>query len=76
MKIVGVYKIQSIIKPERIYIGSTVDMVNRWWTHLYYLRNGDHHSPKLQRHYNKYGEDDLVFEIIETGDYLCKEHLR
>lgn len=37
----------------------------RWWVHLSKLKQGIHHSIKLQRHYNKYGIDDLVFIIIE-----------
>lgn len=63
-KICGIYKIQSEIKPERIYIGSSVDVVNRWRCHLSTLKNNKHGNSKLQRHFNKYGQDDLVFSII------------
>lgn len=65
MRIMGIYKIQSLVKPERCYVGSAADMNKRWRQHLYSLRKNKHHSPKLQRHYNKYGEFDLVFIIIE-----------
>jgi group I intron endonuclease len=65
MKISGIYKIQSVIKPERIYIGSAVDVKQRWAVHLHTLRNNKHHSIKLQRHFNKYAESDLIFIIIE-----------
>jgi len=65
MKICGIYKIQSKLKPERLYIGSTVSIKGRWRVHLHTLRNNKHHSKKLQNHYNKYGESDLVFIIIE-----------
>ncbi len=61
----GIYQIQSKIKPERIYIGSSFKIHTRWFAHLRYLKNRNHHSPKLQNHYNKYGESDLVFSIIE-----------
>lgn len=64
MKISGIYKIQSIIKPERVYIGSAVSISNRWNQHLHYLRKNKHHSIKLQRHFNKYGESDLQFSIL------------
>lgn len=60
----GVYKIQSKIKPDRIYVGSAVDINARWRTHKCSLRKDNHYSRKLQRHYNKYGEDDLVFSIL------------
>jgi group I intron endonuclease len=66
MKISAIYKIQSIKKPERIYIGSAVLFAQRKRQHLHLLRKGNHHSRKLQNHYNKYGEADLVFKII-TG---------
>jgi group I intron endonuclease len=60
----GVYKIQSRIKPERVYIGSAVNIPKRWTDHLYMLAAGKHHSTKLQRHFNKYGKNDLVFSIL------------
>lgn len=61
----GIYKIQSLIKPERIYIGSAQNFKHRWNNHLKRLRNGNHHSTILQNHFNKYGESDLIFIIIE-----------
>jgi group I intron endonuclease len=65
MKISGIYKIQSLIKPERFYIGSTIDINRRWNIHLFDLRKNKHSSILLQRHYNKYGKSDLIFIIIE-----------
>lgn len=65
MKINGIYKIQSKSKPKRVYIGSAVDIQHRWDRHLSDLRLNKHHSIKFQRHYNKYGESDLVFIIVE-----------
>jgi group I intron endonuclease len=72
MKISGIYQIQSLIKPERIYIGSAMDINHRWKTHLNLLKKGEHHSIKLQNHFNKYGKNDLVFTIIELcfSEYL------
>lgn len=63
-KISGIYKIKSNIKPERNYIGSAINVHVRWLRHLNDLRNNRHHSSKLQRHYDKYGEEDLQFSII------------
>lgn len=60
----GIYKIQSVIKPERIYLGSSVDLSHRWSHHKGDLRRNKHHSLRLQNHYNKYGEGDLVFSIL------------
>lgn len=61
----GIYKIQSVIKPERIYIGSAVNITSRWALHLRELGKNNHHSSKLQNHVNKYGIADLSFIIIE-----------
>ena len=68
MKISGIYKIESQIKPNRCYIGSSVNIKKRWNHHYNDLRNNKHYSQKLQRHYNKYGEHDLLFSIIENCD--------
>jgi len=65
MKNSGIYKIQSKCKPDRIYIGSAVNIPNRWSVHLLGLRKGKHHSILLQRHVNKYGINDLNFSILE-----------
>ena len=64
MRISGIYKIQSQVKPDRIYIGSSCNAPVRWKQHLGRLRRGNHHSAKLQRHYLKYGESDLLFSLI------------
>lgn len=61
----GIYKIYSISKPDRVYVGSAANVAARKRHHYYLLRHNKHHSVKLQRHYNKYGKDDLVFVIIE-----------
>jgi group I intron endonuclease len=61
----GIYKIESKIKPERIYIGSAKNISFRWNLHKRELSNKKHHSHKLQWHVNKYGIDDLQFIILE-----------
>jgi group I intron endonuclease len=73
--IAGIYMIQSLMNPERVYIGSAVNLAARERHHFGQLKRGNHKSVKLQRHYNKYGKDDLIFEIIESDDYLDKNHL-
>lgn len=67
MKKSGIYKIKSI-KTNRIYIGSAINISLRWKRHKRDLTNSKHHSTFLQRHFNKYGIDDLEFSIIE----LCE----
>lgn len=60
----GIYKIQSTIKPERIYIGSAIDIKRRWIGHIQDFKKNKHHSIKFQRHFNKYGESDLQFSVL------------
>lgn len=67
-KVSGIYQIQSKIHPEKIYIGSAVDIQERWRIHLRGLRNNKHHSKKLQRHFNKYGEQDLQLSLVLECD--------
>jgi group I intron endonuclease len=68
MSISGIYKIQSIIKPNRIYVGSASDFYRRKRAHLFYLNLNKHSNQKLQNHYNKYGKSDLLFSILISCD--------
>jgi group I intron endonuclease len=63
-KIVCVYQIRNIVTGD-LYIGSAIDYNRRVTRHLYFLRNGKHHSRYLQNAFNKYGEVNFVFESIE-----------
>ena len=72
----GVYKIESKTNSKRCYIGSAINITIRWKRHLKDLRKNKHHSQKLQRHFNKYGESDLHFSILlgcEKEDLLKHE---
>jgi group I intron endonuclease len=59
----GVYK---IIGPTgKIYIGSSNNIDKRWVAHRSLLNNNKHVSTYLQNSWNKYGEDNFKFKIIE-----------
>jgi len=60
----GIYKISSLI-DNRIYVGSAVNIDKRKYVHFHTLRNNKHKNAKLQNFYNKYGENNLKFEVIE-----------
>lgn len=66
----SVYKIICTDNGE-IYIGSSSNFANRKRGHLYSLRKGTHHSPYLQRAFNKYGEGTFLFEVIESSIILA-----
>lgn len=61
----GIYKITETVKG-RVYVGSGVDIENRWSHHRATLNNNEHHNSYLQRAWLKYGPEGFTFEIIET----------
>ena len=60
----GVYKIKNVIN-NKLYIGSSLNVNKRIKQHKRSLLKGNHHSVKLQRSYDKYGENNFKYEIIE-----------
>ena len=60
----GIYCIEHI-PSGRTYIGSAVNFAGRWRMHRSTLRRGKHHSPYMQKVWDKYGEEEFVFRIIE-----------
>ncbi len=63
----GIYKITNII-TEDFYIGSSVDLRSRINQHKSKLKNRSHPNNYLQNVYNKYGINNLSFEIVEHVD--------
>ena len=59
----GVYKITNQIN-NKIYIGSSVTLKKRLVQHKSNMKGNRHRNRYLQRAYNKYGEDNFVFEIL------------
>lgn len=74
IKICGIYRIGSRIHPDRCYIGSGKNIKSRWSRHRRDLEL-QNHNPILQAHYNKYGMDDFIFEIIEQFEFVSKKHI-
>lgn len=62
-----IYKI-SFKQSNIVYIGSAVDFKRRKQHHLSQLKRKNHRNIHLQRCYNKYGEDSILFEILEQID--------
>lgn len=63
-KKVGVYQIRNIVTG-KIYIGSSIDIDTRWAEHKRDLRVGEHRNKRLQNSYNKHGEANFVYEVLE-----------
>ncbi len=71
----GVYEIRCIPNG-KFYIGSAVNLRERWRNHIYNLNIGNHRNILLQNAWNKYGEHAFVFtilEFVERGNLLQVE---
>jgi group I intron endonuclease len=66
MKISGIYAIST--PAGKLYVGSSLDVIRRWKTHIRELRNGCHANLYLQRTFIKYGEHSLTFAVLEQCD--------
>lgn len=71
----GIYRITCTVNGKS-YIGSSVNMLERWREHIAHLRAGAHHSIYLQRCFNKYGEDSIKFEPLAILEEFNEELLR
>ncbi len=60
----GIYSIRNNVN-NKCYIGSAVNMIQRKRRHYSDLRNNKHHSAKLQRSWDKYGENCFSFIVLE-----------
>lgn len=70
----GIYKITNI-KNGKFYIGSSVDINSRMRGHRSALRNNSHSNKYLQNSWNKYGEDNFEFSVLEYVDFKDRKDL-
>lgn len=61
----GIYKIINKIDG-KYYIGSSINLLKRFYKHKLELRKNTHHNKKLQNAWNKYGEHNFEFLIIKN----------
>lgn len=72
----GIYKFTNNIN-KKVYIGSSINLRKRFSDHLRLLKINSHHSKHFQSAWNKYGENNFSFEILEivenSFELLIKE---
>jgi len=68
----GIYEINNLINSKR-YVGSAANFKKRWHEHKKFLKKNIHRNRLLQNAWNKHGEENFVFEVIE--DILDKSKL-
>ena len=72
----GIYIIWSNIKPNKMYIGSSINLINRCNKHFSLLKHNKHYNKKLQNHVNKYGIGDLKLCLHIINNKLNLKDLR
>ena len=66
-KVAGIYRIWNTMNGKN-YVGQTKNLRERQQHHFTDLRCGVHHNSHLQSSWNKYGEEEFEFEVLETCD--------
>lgn len=62
--ICGIYSIENVVNHKK-YIGQSINIKSRWCKHKVDLNNGNHDNDYLQKSWNKYGENNFEFKILE-----------
>ena len=70
----GIYYIQNIV-TKQLYIGQSKNLKKRKRRHLSELRNNSHPNKHLQQSFNKYGEQNFKFKVIEYCDSSMLDEL-
>jgi len=63
-KISGIYTITHISNG-KMYVGSAINIEKRWSEHRSELNHNKHDNPRLQNSWNKYGEYQFNFRLLE-----------
>lgn len=66
----GIYQIRNLIN-NKVYVGSSINLSSRKYSHFNSLKNNTHCNKYLQRSYNKYGINNFLFSILEK----CEENV-
>lgn len=71
LKLSGIYAILNILN-EKVYVGSAIHLYRRWRDHKSNLRINKNNCLLLQRAWNKYGEENFIFVVLELVEDRTK----
>ena len=61
----AIYSIENLVN-NKVYIGSSIDVFQRWGDHKKLLKYNKHENKYLQNAYNKDGSENFIFSLIES----------
>lgn len=61
---IGIYKIENKVNG-KVYVGQSINIEQRWAGHRSMLRHNHHENQHLQNAWNKYGENNFQFLVVE-----------
>jgi len=71
----GIYKI-TCKNNSKFYIGSSININRRLRDHIRLLKRNKHKNKRLQDSWDKYGEENFKYEIVETINDVKQLHIR
>ena len=69
----GIYSIKNTVN-NKIYVGSSKNILSRWSKHKYRLNVSTHGNSHLQKAWNKYGKNTFMFSVIEYCEISMLEN--
>ena len=61
----GIYRIKNVVNG-KIFVGSSLNLHGKSNSFKFQLRSGLHVNSELQKDFNTFGEENFVFEIVDT----------
>ncbi|NCQ16870.1 MAG: LuxR family transcriptional regulator [Ignavibacteria bacterium CG_4_8_14_3_um_filter_37_9] len=61
----GIYRIKNVVNG-KIFLGSSLNLHGKSNSFKFQLKSGLHVNSELQRDFNQFGEENFVFEIVDT----------
>lgn len=65
LPLMGIYRIKNLVNG-KIFLGSSLNLQGKSNSFTFQLRSGLHVNSELQKDFNQFGEENFVFEIVDT----------